>query len=365
MADHHGAARGGRRRWAPVPTWAAAERHACSWAGRGWPSGRPTRRCRRGRSRGSTSASKGAHRGGRPGPGRWPRRGVQRPPGGRRPATGRSSARGCRGPARPRRPSPAGVGAGRCRPGGVEWGRAASGGRLPTGAWRSRSICSHPALDEMLVAEGWRLPDSGDLRLCKVAVGAKGVELTWAAQARAARAGGRCRQGGWIHRRRAPLADEVTSLRRSIDLGRFAGEKARARPAAGGRLRARGRSGRRHRRAADVPRQRARGAAGRTSLASPRRALRPRRVIRTRRLGRSSRRRMTRARVRSTRSAPALWWRPPRSCAGGLGCATTPGCCSSGRGHSTPTPSRRSKVWKRWPAKRPISRAWPRCSNGR
>ena len=49
-----------------------------------------------------------------------------------------------------------------------------------------------PALDEMLVAEGWRLPDSADLRLSKVAVGAKGVELTWAAQATVAGSAAEC-----------------------------------------------------------------------------------------------------------------------------------------------------------------------------
>jgi tetratricopeptide (TPR) repeat protein len=38
-----------------------------------------------------------------------------------------------------------------------------------------------PTLDEILVAEGWRLPDSGDLRLTAVAVSAKGIELSWLA----------------------------------------------------------------------------------------------------------------------------------------------------------------------------------------
>src|SRR5262245_57295850 len=37
-----------------------------------------------------------------------------------------------------------------------------------------------PALDELLVAEGWRLPDSSSLRLSSAVVSVRGLELSWA-----------------------------------------------------------------------------------------------------------------------------------------------------------------------------------------
>ena len=58
-----------------------------------------------------------------------------------------------------------------------------------------------PALDETLVAAGWRLPDGTDMRLVRVIVSTEGVTLPGAARAR----------------RRAAEVDEAATLRRAME----------------------------------------------------------------------------------------------------------------------------------------------------
>jgi len=125
-----------------------------------------------------------------------------------------------------------------------------------------------PALDELMVAEGWRLPDSAHLRLTSAVVSLRGLELAWTednavptAQPDAAE---RTSQGY-----EPPVA---AALRR----GSAARPRTRGRrPQAGRRLRARQRRGGRGRGAADLHRERGARSACRDRLAAPRRALRP------------------------------------------------------------------------------------------
>jgi tetratricopeptide (TPR) repeat protein len=64
-----------------------------------------------------------------------------------------------------------------------------------------------PALDEILVAAGWRLPDRADLSLARIAVSDEGVTLTWA------RAGEEARPEVAA----PPQADDAVSLRRAME----------------------------------------------------------------------------------------------------------------------------------------------------
>ena len=56
-----------------------------------------------------------------------------------------------------------------------------------------------PALDELMVAEGWRLPDSAHVRLTSAVVSLRGLELAWREEEPTARRSRR----GWSGRRKA------------------------------------------------------------------------------------------------------------------------------------------------------------------
>jgi tetratricopeptide (TPR) repeat protein len=69
-----------------------------------------------------------------------------------------------------------------------------------------------PALDELLVAAGWRLPDSSTLRLSSVVVSTRGLELSWA--------GGGAPQEAPVHvpeRTSQGYEPPVAALRRTVD----------------------------------------------------------------------------------------------------------------------------------------------------
>ena len=164
------------------------------------------------------------------------------------------------------------------------------------------------ALDEVFVAEGFRLPDTAGARLGSVAVTPKGVELVWSDRRDSARkaAGG---TGAAKRERRGRRAPEGPGRREPERATRRAGA------AAGGGLRAGGRRGGGRRGAEDLHRKRTGGSPGRPRLAAAGRASRagrgsPRRRPGADRVGRRS----PHGRER-TRSGPRRWWRPPRSCA--------------------------------------------------
>ena len=131
-----------------------------------------------------------------------------------------------------------------------------SGRRAPSAAFARRDRSAGPALDEILVAAGWRLPDCSDLRLGSAVVSRRGLELSWAARGR-----WRCPTTG----RSGPPG--IRAARRgaaALARGGAARTAARRhRAQAVGRLRARERRGRRGRGPPDLHRQRRGRSAGR------------------------------------------------------------------------------------------------------
>ena len=69
-----------------------------------------------------------------------------------------------------------------------------------------------PALDELLVAEGWRLPDSSTLRLSAAVVSVRGLELSWGEEAASA-----APQAAVTERTSLGYEAPLAALRRSVD----------------------------------------------------------------------------------------------------------------------------------------------------
>jgi tetratricopeptide (TPR) repeat protein len=69
-----------------------------------------------------------------------------------------------------------------------------------------------PALDELLVAEGWRLPDSAHVRLASAVVSLRGLELAWQEEDPRAAA-----QPAGVERTSQGYEPPVAALRRSVD----------------------------------------------------------------------------------------------------------------------------------------------------
>ena len=128
-----------------------------------------------------------------------------------------------------------------------------------------------PALDELLVAEGWRLPDSAHLRLSSAVVSLRGLELAWSEERSP---GAPQAQPPGMERTSQGYEPPVAALRRSVDEAPRGPRAGGRRAQAGRRLRARERRGRRRRRAAGLHRERGARAAGRDGVAAARRALR-------------------------------------------------------------------------------------------
>ena len=138
-----------------------------------------------------------------------------------------------------------------------------------------------PALDELLVAEGWRLPDSAHASpQLGGGVGARAGAVVGRGQRRTPRRSRRA-----MERTSQGYEPPVAALRRSVDEAPPGPERALVAQKLARRLRARERRGRRGRRPAGLHRERGARAAGRDGLAAARRAVRAARRSRTPRRG--------------------------------------------------------------------------------
>jgi hypothetical protein len=115
-----------------------------------------------------------------------------------------------------------------------------------------------PALDELLVAEGWRLPDSSTLRLSAAVVSVRGLELSWGQEAASA-----APQAAVTERTSLGYEAPLAALRRSVDDAPPRPRARGGRPEAVRGVRARERRARRRRRAAGLHRERRPRHAGR------------------------------------------------------------------------------------------------------